>query len=251
MQLAKLVEDAAAAVASDETPARSIPLIDLTTLSGDETADDIEALCDRALAHKIAAVCIYPAHLAVARQALAGTGVGLATVVNFPEGGDDIIAAVEAIEAAVAEGATEIDIVAPYHAALEGDIGLVGEMIEAAKAACGSGVSLKVILETGVLASPEMITSVGRAAVMAGADMLKTSTGKIANGATLEAVAVLLAIAQESGGRVGVKVSGGVRTPNDAAQYLHLIDAVMGNTWVTPQHVRIGASSLLDALAES
>jgi len=249
MPLTKLVDTAAAATATSATASRIRPLIDLTSLNGDERADDIRALCRKAIAHRVAAVCIYPEALDTARPALDGETIALATVINFPQGGDDIAAAVEAIGSAIRRGANEIDIVAPYQAAIDGDIGLVGEMIEAAKAACGPGIPLKVILETGALVAPELITSVGRAAVMAGADMLKTSTGKIATGATLEAVAVLLAVAKESGGDVGVKVSGGVRTADDAARYLQLIDAMMGEDWVTPRHVRFGASSLLDALA--
>ena len=248
MKFEDMIEAARAAEAGTGLAARAIPLIDLTTLSGDENAAQIEQICSDAKARKVAAVCVYPQFLPECAKMLKGSGVALATVVNFPSGGDDIGLSVETIESALAKGASEIDLVAPYHAALDGDIGLTGEMVEAAKAACGDDVSLKVILETGAFADAASITAIARAAVMAGADTLKTSTGKIAQGASLEAAALLLSVIQEAGGRVGIKLSGGIRTPKDVAGYLHLIDQIMGEEWVSPHNVRFGASSLLAAL---
>ena len=130
---------------------------------------------------------------------------------------------------------------------MEGDVGLVTEMVDAVKAVA-DGRMLKVILETGRLQDPARITAAARAAVMAGADMLKTSTGKTETGATLDAAAVLLAVIEEADGRVGLKLSGGIRTADQAAGYLHLIDQFMTPGWVWPRTVRFGASSLLDDL---
>ena len=147
-------------------------------------------------------------------------------------------------------GADEIDVVAPLLAIEEGDIGMTGELIEACRQAVGPEIAIKLILETGALVEPETITSVARAAVMAGVDFLKTSTGKIETGATLEAAAILLAVIQEADGKVGLKISGGVRTADDAAHYLNLIKRVMGDPWVRPETVRFGASSLLGSLLQ-
>ncbi len=158
------------------------------------------------------------------------------------------MAAAEETAAAVAAGADEVDVVAPIGALLEGDVGLVGELVEACRAAAGPGITLKVILETGALREPDLITAAARAAVMAGVDFLKTSTGKIEAGATLEAAAALLAVCREAGGRVGFKAAGGIRTAADAAAYLHLADAIMGAGWASPRTFRFGASALLDDL---
>lgn len=227
---------------------RAIPLVDLTSLRGDETGAEIEALCRRAVAAGTAAVCVYATHVSTARRALAGSAVRLATVANFPHGSDDIGAAAEEVAAAVAAGADEVDVVAPIAALLEGDVGLVGELVQACREAAGGGTTLKVILETGVLASPELITAAARGAVMAGADFLKTSTGKAEVGATPEAAALLLAAIEDADGRVGLKAAGGIRTAADAAAYLALADAVMGPGWAGPATFRLGASSLLDDL---
>lgn len=249
MRFDELIEAARAAEIGPELSARAIPLIDLTSLRGDETADDITALCKQARHHQVAAICVYPHFLPDCAKALGNNGIELATVINFPQGSDDIANSVETALAAIEKGATEIDLVAPYHAALEGDIGLTGEMVEAVKAACGQEILLKVILETGAFQEASTLTAIARAAVMAGCDILKTSTGKIDQGASLEAAALLLSVIQEAEGRVGIKLSGGLRTAQHAASYLHLIDAIMGEAWVSADHVRLGASSLLAELA--
>jgi deoxyribose-phosphate aldolase len=248
---ARLLERAAAAPADAACARRAIPLLDLTSLAGDETSAEIEALCRRAVTFGTAAVCIYPPHLPTALPLLQGTGVRLATVANFPDGGDDLMRAADETAAAVAAGAAEVDVVAPIAAILEGDVGLVGELVEACRAAAGPAITLKLILETGVLAEPERIAAAARAAVMAGADFLKTSTGKAAVGATLEAAAVLLAVIAEAEGRVGFKAAGGIRTTKDAAAYLHLADELLGPDWATARTFRFGASSLLDDLART
>jgi deoxyribose-phosphate aldolase len=152
------------------------------------------------------------------------------------------------VEAAVTGGADEVDIVAPLGAIMEGDVGLVGELVEAARDAAGAGIVLKLILETGVLQEPQRITAAARAAVMAGIDFLKTSTGKTPVSATLEAATLLLEVIEEAGGRIGFKAAGGIRTANDAVGYLLLADELLGPGWATPERFRFGASALLDEL---
>lgn len=246
--LKTLLDQARRAPARADLAARAVPLIDLTSLNGDETAHDIGPLCERAVRHGTAAVCIYAAHVPVARARLAGSKVRLATVANFPDGSDDIARAADETAAAVAAGADEVDVVAPIAALLDGDVGLVGELVEACRTAAGPGITLKLILETGVLREPDLITAAARAAVMAGIDFLKTSTGKTEVGATLEAATLLLSVIQEAGGRVGFKAAGGIRSAGDVAGYLHLADTLLGPDWVSQKTFRFGASSLLDAL---
>ncbi|MGI9490093.1 MAG: deoxyribose-phosphate aldolase [Geminicoccaceae bacterium] len=242
-----LIRTAESVSATSAAAARILPLVDLTSLSGEETEADIEALVDRGMAKGVAAICVYPQFVAASRQRLGTDPVRLASVVNFPDGSDDILRAVEETKAIIADGADEIDMVAPLDAIMEGDVGLVSEMVEAVKDVA-DGRMVKVILETGRLQDPARITSAARAAVMVGADMLKTSTGKAPTGARLQDAAVLLAVLEEAEGRVGLKLSGGIRTANQAAGYLHLIEHFMTSGWVSPRTVRFGASSLLDDL---
>ncbi len=236
---------ARAALGDTETARRCLPLVDLTSLRGDETAAEIGDLARRGVEAGVAALCLYTARLPDARQVLAGTPLHLAAVVNFPEGGEDITAVAVEAAAAVAEGADELDLVAPLEAVVEGDLGLLAEMVQAVRDAAPNA-TLKLILETGLLETPERITAAARAGVMAGVDFLKTSTGKRPQGATLEAAALLLEVSEEAGGRVGLKAAGGIRTVDDATGYLFLADTIMGADWVSPARFRLGASSLLD-----
>ncbi len=242
-----LIRQAENAEATRDVAARILPLVDLTSLRGDETEAEIEALADRATAMGVAAICVFSDAVAVARRRLGTDPVKLASVVNFPDGSDDIVRTVEETKAIVEAGADEIDMVAPLDAIMEGDVGLVTEMVDAVRAVT-DGRMLKVILETGRLQDPARITAAARAAIMAGADMLKTSTGKTPIGARLEDAAILLAVLEEAEGRVGLKLSGGVRSADQAAGYLHLIEHFMTPGWISPKTVRFGASSLLDDL---
>ena len=246
----KLVEEVRGIAGDAATARRILPLLDLTSLRGDEREAEIRELCRRAVTHGVAAVCIFPRHLPVAREVLAGSGVRLATVANFPDGGEDLVAVAREVREAVAAGAQEVDVVAPLDAARAGDVELAGELVTLCREAAGGGVTLKLILETGLLAEPDLVTAVARAAVMAGVDFLKTSTGKRQPGATLEAAALLLDAIREAEGGVGLKLAGGIRTLGDAAPYLALVDRVMGSEWATPSHLRFGASRLLDDLLE-
>jgi deoxyribose-phosphate aldolase len=228
--------------------ARALPLLDLTSLNESDTDADIERLCARAIEFGTAAVCVYPRFVPLARDRLRGSGVRLATVANFPHGGDDIARAADECAAATADGADEVDVVAPIDAVREGDIGMVSELVTACRTAAPES-TLKVILETGVLEEPSRITGAARAAVMAGCDFLKTSTGKAPVGATLEAAAVLLAVIEEADGKVGFKAAGGTRPPAQAAAYLYLAEQLINPSWAAPTTFRFGASPpLLDDL---
>jgi deoxyribose-phosphate aldolase len=242
-----LIERAARAPGDAAAAARILPLLDLTSLDDDDTEAGIECLCARAIDAGVAAVCVWPRFLPVAKTRLARSPIRLATVANFPEGSDDLERTAAETAAALAAGADEVDVVAPIQAILDGDIGLVTELVQACRKAAPD-VTLKVILETGRLAEPARIAAAARAAIMGGCDMLKTSTGKIVPGATLEAAAVLLAVLEEADGRVGIKFSGGIRTTQQAAPYLYLVDHFLGSGWTSPTTLRFGASALLEDL---
>lgn len=230
--------------------ARALPLVDLTDLSDEATEAGARDLCARAVTAKgrVAAVCLWPRFVGVAKAALAGTGVKIATVVNFPHGGEDTRAVEAETARAIADGADEIDLVMPYRAFLAGRPGFAETQILRVKRICEGRAVLKVILETGEIGDPALVRAAADLAVGAGADFLKTSTGKVAINATLEAAKLLLEATKAAPRPVGVKVAGGIRTVADAASYLALADEIMGAGWVSPATFRFGASGLLDAL---
>ena len=239
---APLPPDEAARIA-----ARALPLLDLTDLSEGCTREAVAALCARAREHAVAAICVWPRFVAQAAQALAGSGVRIATVVNFPQGGEDVAGTVAETRAALRDGADEIDLVLPYRALLRGDAETARAMVAATREACG-GRLLKVILETGMLPEAETVARASRLALEARADFLKTSTGKTPVSATPEAAEAMLLAIREGAGPAGLKVSGGLRRVEDAARYLALADRIMGPDWAGPDTFRIGASSLLEDL---
>jgi deoxyribose-phosphate aldolase len=232
-----------------ETVARRVlPLIDLTSLTGEEDEAQIAALCRQARtpAGDVAAVCVYGAWAGVAARALAGTPVAVAVVANFPDGAPDPARARRETEQAVADGAGEVDVVLAYEAWLGGDeAGALGP-VEAARAAAPPPTRLKVILETGRLQRPDVIRAAALAAIDAGADFVKTSTGKLQPGATLDAARAMLEAIAERDGAAGFKASGGVRTVAQAGGYLALADELLGPAWAGPATFRFGASGLLD-----
>jgi deoxyribose-phosphate aldolase len=244
-----LIERAARAPGDAAAAARILPLLDLTSLGDDDPETGIEALCARAIDAGVAAVCVWPRFLPAAKAGLARSPIRLATVANFPDGSDDLERAAGETAAALAAGADEVDVVAPIQAIMDGDIGIVTELVQACRKVAPE-VTLKVILETGRLAEPARIAAAARAAVMGGCDMLKTLNGKVAPGATPEAAAVLLAVLEEADGRVGIKFSGGIRTTQQAAQYLYLVDHFLGSGWTSPATLRFGASALLEDLLQ-
>lgn len=225
----------------------AISLLDLTNLDDRCTVEAVDALCTRAAEHRVAAVCVWPDFVRQSVAALAGTGVGVATVVNFPTG-DERPYAVSAVTAcAVDDGATDIDVVLPYRAFVAGDTAWALDVLRAARVAA-AGTHLKVILETGELPDAATIAAATHLAIEVGADFVKTSTGKSAVSATPEAVATMLDVIATTDHTVGLKPSGGIRTAAEAEVYLALVEARMGASYLTPATMRFGASSLLDAL---
>lgn len=234
--------------ALQEAAARAIACLDLTSLNNDDTEAVIAALCARAVtpAGPVAAVCVHAPFVVQCRRLLEGSGVRVCTVVNFPHGCEDAAAVAAETRAAVADGADEIDVVLPYQAWLSGRHAPALAVLDAARAAAAER-TLKVILETGRLIAADAIATAAEAAIAAGADFLKTSTGKTPVSATLESAHLLLEAAAGARRPVGVKVAGGVRSPAQAAAYLRLADRFLG-TGVGPERFRFGASGLLDAL---
>jgi len=224
-------------------PARIVGLIDLTSLNESDTAQVIGALCDRAVTPlgPVAAVCVLPRFVAQCADRLEGTEERIATVANFPEGEPDVDGAARATAAAVLEGADEVDVVAPWRAFLDGREEVLSQLVAACAEECEH---LKVILETGSHPGEEASRRMAEAALAAGAAFLKTSTGKVGQGATLEATRILLDVAT---GRAGVKAAGGIRTTADAQAYVALADERQAGG-ATPATFRLGASSLLDDL---
>lgn len=230
--------------------ARLLPLLDLTSLGEDDTPARIEALCASARTPfgLPAALCVYPEHVTTVRRALAGSTARVATVVNFPDGGDDRDRALRETRRALAAGADEIDLVLPYRALQRGETALAEAVVAACREACGPGVTLKLILETGVLGTPGLIRQACAIGLAAGVDFLKTSTGKVPVNATADAAALMLDAIAADGGRCGFKAAGGIRTLAEAAVYLDLAQARLGAGWITPERFRIGASSLFAEL---
>ncbi|HET9068564.1 MAG TPA: deoxyribose-phosphate aldolase [Amaricoccus sp.] len=228
---------------------RALACLDLTNLETDCDPAAITALCARARTPHgpVAAVCIWPRFVAQARRELEGSGIRIATVVNFPSGEEPRKYPVADTKQALAEGADEIDLVVPWRRLAAGHPQAVTDTVRAVKAAAGPA-PLKAILETGELRDPALIRRAADAALLGGADFLKTSTGKVPVNATPEAAEILLLAIRAGGRDAGLKAAGGVKTTADAATYLALCDRIMGEGWATPARFRIGASGVLAAL---
>lgn len=234
----------------------ALSLMDLTTLNDNDTDEKVIALCEQAKTDfgTPAAVCVYPRFVPIARKTLKAQGieqVKIATVTNFPHGNDDIDIAVAETKAAVAYGADEVDVVFPYKALIAGNEQIGFELVKQAKAICQEkNVLLKVIIETGELKSEELIRKASEISIQAGADFIKTSTGKVAVNATLESARIMLETIRDLGvaETVGFKAAGGVKTSEEATEYLALARSILGDDWVNRSHFRFGASSLLGNL---
>ncbi len=236
----------------------AIRCMDLTTLEGTDTAGKIVAMCAKAIRPdpidptipSVAAVCLYPQLVPIAAAQLAGTGVHVASVAGaFPAGLGPLDARLREIAEVVELGADEVDIVLNRSLFLGGRYAQAYEELVAAREAAGAA-HLKVILETGELGSYDRVRQASVLAMAAGADFIKTSTGKIGTGATLPvALCMMEAVRdfhQQTGVEVGVKVAGGVRKSKNAIQYLTLLYETLGPGWMTPDRFRIGASTLLN-----
>lgn len=229
-------------------------LVDLTSLNDNDNEAGIASFCEKArsaLGH-VAAVCIYPSFVPLAVAQFAGTPVKVATVANFPAGNMPLDEVLVEIGRSLQDGAQEMDVVFPYSRYLAGERQYAQTFVASCKAACGEEVLLKVILETGALRDTAIIADAAYDALTGGADFVKTSTGKISEGVTLEAAAVMLLVIRHAASQLkrplGFKASGGIRDIHQAAQYVELADRIMGQSWVTPATFRIGASKLVDEM---
>lgn len=238
----------------------ALSMIDLTTLEGQDTRGKVQQLCQKAihvhdalpdLPH-VAAVCVYPTMVGVARTALRGHDIKVASVATaFPSGMAPLSVKLEDTRMAVAEGADEVDMVISRGAFLQGDYRLVFDEIIAVKEACGPA-HLKVILETGELGTLDRVRRASLLAMHAGADFIKTSTGKIQPAATLPVTLVMLQAIRDyfhaTGRRVGMKPAGGISKAKLAIQYLVMLRETLGAGWLTPIWFRFGASTLVNDL---
>ncbi len=236
----------------------AIRMTDLTTLEGQDTPGKVRQLASKALRPdpsdpsipSVAALCVYPSMVPHAAAVLAGSGVHLAAVATyFPSGQAPGESRVADVRSAVEAGADEIDMVIDRGAFLSGDFMKVFEDIVATKEACGDA-HLKVILETGELGTYDNVRRASMLAMAAGADFIKTSTGKVAPAATREVTLVMFEAIRDfhalTGRRIGMKPAGGIRVAKDAIRYLVLLNETLGSEWMTPDLFRFGASSLLN-----
>jgi deoxyribose-phosphate aldolase len=238
----------------------AVSMIDLTTLEGQDTPGKVRALCAKGRrpdpsdpsCPPVAAICIYGDLIPVAVEALAGSGIHVAAVATaFPSGRAPLDVKLADVRAAVEAGADEIDMVIDRGAFLAGRYLDVHDEIVATKAACGDA-HLKVILETGELATYDNVRRASWLAMLAGADVIKTSTGKVSPAATLPVTLVMLEAVRDfrsqTGRQVGVKAAGGIRAAKDAVRYLVVVNETCGDDWLDTDYFRFGASSLLNDL---
>jgi deoxyribose-phosphate aldolase len=238
----------------------AVRMVDLTTLEGADTPGKVMSLCAKArqpdltdaAVPPVAAVCIYPDLVPVAKRALAGCSVAVASVATaFPSGRASLAVKLADVRDAVVGGADEVDMVIDRGAFLSGRYGFVLDEVRAVKEACGQA-HLKVILETAELATYDNVRRASFLAMMGGADFIKTSTGKVNPAATLPVALVMLEavrdFAELTGAQVGVKVAGGIRSAKDAIRYLVVVNETVGEAWLDPSFFRFGASSLLNDL---
>lgn len=227
---------------------QTLGLIDLTTLNDNDTNEIVVELCKKAKTEfgSVPAICIFRQFIPAAKQYFAenNLNVKIATVTNFPHGGTDIELALRETQEAIDLGADEVDIVFPYRALMAGDAQIGAEIVKRAKQICGTK-TLKVIIESGVLHDPKLIEQASDICIANGADFIKTSTGKVAVNATLEATEIMLNSIKKAGGKCAFKAAGGVRSVAEAKEYLDLTAKIMGTEWINSNTFRFGASSLL------
>lgn len=235
----------------------AISMMDLTTLEGKDTPGKVAMMCQKARwpheaegTPSCAAVCVYPNLVPVAKRALEGSTVKVASVATaFPSGLSPLPVKLDDVRRAVELGADEIDMVIDRGAMLQGEHGKVFDEIAAVKAACGEA-HLKVILETGELGTYDVVRKASQIAMLAGGDFIKTSTGKIQPAATTPVTLVMLEAIRDfyyaTGKRIGMKPAGGIRTAKQSLHYLVMVKETLGDAWLTPDLFRFGASTLLN-----
>ena len=235
----------------------AVSMMDLTTLEGMDTPGKVRHLCQKALAPmearfgcpRVAAVCVYPTFVKIAKALTAGSGVKVASVATaFPSGQSPLKIKLEDVKFAVCEGADEIDMVIDRGAFLAGEYSRVFDEIATVREACGDA-HLKVILETGELKTYDNVRLASKIAMRAGGHFIKTSTGKVSPAATLPVTLVMLEAIRDyyydTGEMIGMKPAGGIRTAKEALQYLVMVKETLGAAWLSPDWFRFGASSLL------
>lgn len=238
----------------------ALSMCDLTTLEGMDTPGKVIQLCYKAMhphdaikdIPSVAAVCVYPSLARVAKESLKGSGINVAAVATyFPSGNSTLKSRIDEVKYAVDEGADEIDMVISRGKFLCGDYNFIFDEIAATKEACGD-VHLKVILETGELETLENVRKASDIAMYAGADFIKTSTGKVNPAATQPVTLVMLEAIRDyyykTGIKIGMKPAGGIRDSKTAIQYLILVKETLGSDWLNPDLFRFGASSLANDL---
>lgn len=239
-----------------------VGLIDLTTLSGDDTIQKVKKLCKSAVQFKneqlgipeVAAVCVYPVFAQTVHDELKGSTILTACVAGaFPSGQSPLDLRLAEVKYAIQQGADEIDMVISRGKLIEGMEEFIYEEVNKIKKVCNN-LHLKVILETGELKTVELIRKASELSILAGGDFLKTSTGKIQPAATPEAFLIMLETIKEyydsTGKMIGIKAAGGIAEPDEAIQYYLLVKHVLGDQWLLPKYFRIGASRLADKLVE-
>lgn len=237
--------------------------IDLTSLNGNDTHDKIRAMCQKAYSFSnsidnipnVAAVCFYPPFMPTAKEELNGRNIRIASVAGgFPSGQTSLKVKLDEIKYAIDGGADEIDTVISRGKFLEGDYNVVFDELAAQKEVCGN-THLKVILETGELGTIANIRKASEIAISAGADFIKTSTGKIIPAATEEAFVVMadtiLEYYNKTGKMIGIKPAGGISEPEEALAYLQLLSNILGEKWMNNEFFRIGASRLADKVVDA
>lgn len=235
-----------------------VSMTDLTTLEGKDSPGKVNALCRKAITPAptldgvphVAAVCVYPSYVSLAKQRVADSGVQVASVATaFPSGQAPLDLRVEEVRRVVDAGADEVDMVISRGALLAGATQQVFDEIAMFKDACGQA-HLKVILETGELETYDLVRSASDLAISAGADFIKTSTGKVQPAATMGVTLVMLEAIRDhfraTGKMVGMKPAGGIKTAKEALHYLVMVKETLGDAWLSPQWFRFGASSLLN-----
>lgn len=232
---------------------RALSMLELFALNPEETEQRVAGLCQRASTPlgPVAAVCVYPRFVCLARTLLdrqQARDLRVVAVVNFPYGGSNVSAAVSELRAAVNAGADEIDLVYPHRALLTGDQQVGPELVHACRNACPGRVTLTVTLESGELRDPQIMRHACRDAIHAGADFIKSSIGRSPVHTTPQAARIMLESIAEVGGQVGFKVAGGIRTLEEASVFIELVRNRFGPLWIKPERMRVCASSLLDDL---
>jgi len=238
----------------------AISMIDLTTLEGKDSRGKVKQLCYKAMhphdsypgLPKVAAVCVYPALVSVAKKELEGSGINVASVATaFPSGQTSLKVKINEVKTAVSQGADEVDMVISRGEFLSGNYQYVFDEIAAVKEICGDA-HLKVILETGELETLNNVRQASELAIYAGADFIKTSTGKVQPAATLQVTYVMLDAIKDyylkTGKMIGMKPAGGISNAKLALHYLVMLNEVLGEKWMNKNYFRFGASSLLNDL---